>query len=200
MHSRIAAPTSHRVEGGRTPAQPPTRNPASRNSRAARGRWARSLTSSTERPPHSRSSRAVSRAFPRVSCDPVSTSNAASGTPRSSAIRRMISASGTGPAPPPDSTSSGAAPCSNSPMPRSNRRPHPARTARCRDRTAALVPPSRGSRGRQSHLLTGGIAPHRHHHSRSLIGRCRPHPPADAGPSLPRVHGGGLGWGPLANR
>ena len=82
---------AHEADEG-TAAHPAIRNPAKRNSRAARNRCARSLTSNTRMLPRARSSRVVSRAFPRVSCDSVSTTRAASGTPRSSAIRRMISA------------------------------------------------------------------------------------------------------------
>lgn len=125
-HSRIAAPISHWIEGGGTPAQPATRRPARRKSSAARGKWARSLTSSTERLPCERSNRAAPHAFSTVSRDPGSTKSAGSGMPRASAIRRMISASGTRPVPPPESSSSGAAPCRNRSIPRSSRRVNPA--------------------------------------------------------------------------
>ena len=121
-HSRTAAAISHPTEGGGTPAQPATRRPASRNNSAALGKCARSLTSKTFRPPRGRSNRAASHAFSTVSRDPDSTRSAASGTPRASAIRRMISASGTGPDPPPDSSSSGAAPVRNRRIPWSSRR------------------------------------------------------------------------------
>jgi len=121
-HSRSARPISHEIEGGRGAAQPATRSPARRNSSVARGKCARSLTSHTERPPHALSSRADPRALPTVSRDPGSTSNAASGTSRERASRRMISASGTGPAPPPESSSNGAAPSWNKRTPTSSRR------------------------------------------------------------------------------
>jgi hypothetical protein len=110
------------IEGGGTPAQAVTRNPLRRNKIIALGRCMRSLTSSTERKPRAPSSRAVSRAFSNVLRDPVSISSASSGTPQTRAARRMISASATGPAPPPDNTKSGAAACRNSSTPRPTRR------------------------------------------------------------------------------
>ena len=139
-HSRTTASISHRIEGGGTPAQPATRSPARRNSSTARGKWARSLTSRTTRPPRGRSNRALSRAFSMVSRDPGSTRSAASGTPRASAIRRMISASGTGPLPPPESSNNGAAPARNSWIPRSSRLVNPAEPRQPSTTTASAPP------------------------------------------------------------
>ena len=121
-NSCIAEQISHARQDGDTATPPATFKPASRNNRMARGRWVRWLTSSTERKPLKRNNRAVSRAFSKVLCDKGSISRAASGTPPPSAFSRMYSASGTGPVPPPESTSNGAAPSRYSWIARSTRR------------------------------------------------------------------------------
>jgi hypothetical protein len=105
-----------------TPEQPAIVTPARRNSSAARGKWVRSLTNMIVRHPWARSNTAVSRAFPSVSRDPHSTSSAAAGTPSANAARRMISASGSSPRPPPDSTTIGAHPWRNNSTARLTRR------------------------------------------------------------------------------
>ncbi len=93
-----------------TPERATTSTPARRNSSAARGKWVRSLTSTTLRQPRERSMPAASRALPSVSSELGSVISAVSGTPSADAKRRMISASGSDPLPPPHNSRTGAAP------------------------------------------------------------------------------------------
>jgi hypothetical protein len=118
----MSARISRLMEGGGAAAQPTTRNPAQRNSSPARGKCTRSLTKSTVRKPLECNRRAVSQAFSNVFRDRVSTISASPGTPRASAARRMNSASGSGPQPPPENIKSGAAPSLNILTPQSIRR------------------------------------------------------------------------------